>query len=161
MKKKRKNFLKKKIKKSQKRSTKKLKRKIKAVNKKSKFRKKRPKVFKKRKRKVKKKVKKIAKKIFSKKSNQKTRAFISSFLKLSDKIKSLVRFNFNLDQTLQNFFNGISNKVSGIKKVIIEERDKQKLLKIKQMENEKKEAQKKLIQEGEIALQAKKTVLQE
>ena len=161
MKKKRKNSLKKKIKKSQKRPTKKLKRKIKAVNKKPKFRKKRPKVFKKRKRKVKKKVKKIAKKIFSKKSNQKTRAFISSFLKLSDKIKLLVRFNFNLDQTLQNFFNGISNKVLGIKKVIIEERDKQKLFKIKQMENEKKEAQRKLIQDTQIALKAKKTELKE
>ena len=161
MKKKRKKSLKKKIKKSQKRLTKKLKRKIKAVNKKPKFRKKRPKVFKKRKRKVKKKVKKIVKKKFSKKSNQKTRAFISGFLKLNDKLKSLVRLNFNIDQTLQKFFNGISNKVSGIKKVIIEERDKQKLLKIKQMENEKKQAQRKLIQDTQIALKAKKTELKE
>merc|ERR1711965_607437 len=41
------------------------------------------------------------------------------------------------------------------------EREKQKLLKIKQMENEKKEAQRKFIHEGEIALQAKKTELKE
>ena len=98
---------------------------------------------------------------FAKKSNQKTRVIISSFLRLNDKLKSLVRFNFNLDQSLQNFFNGISNKVSGIKKVIIEEREKQKLLKIKQMENERKKNQRKLIQEGEIALKAKKTELKE
>ena len=72
-----------------------------------------------------------------------------------------MRFNFNLDQSLQNFFNGISNKVSGIKQVIIEEREKQKLLKIKQMENEKKEVHRKFIQEGKIALEAKKIELKE
>ena len=162
MKKKKKKSLKKKTNKSQKRHTRKLKnKKKKPVNKKSKFKKKRQRIIKKPKSKVKNKVKKIAKIKFTKKSNQKTRAIISNLLKLNDKLISLVRFNFNVDQALQNFFNGISNKVSGIKKVIIEEREKQKLLKIKQMENEKKEAQKKLIQEGEIALKAKKTELKE
>ena len=162
MKKKKKNSLKKKTNKSQKRHTRKLKnKKKKPVNKKSKFKKKRQRVVKKPKRKVKNKVKKIAKIKFTKKSNQKTRAIISNLLKLNDKFISLIRFNFNVDQALQNFFNGISNKVSGIKKVIIEEREKQKLLKIKQMENERKEAQRKLIQEREIALKAKKTELKE
>ena len=161
-KKKKKNSLKKKTNKSQKRPIQKLKnKKKKPNNKKSKFKKKRQRVVKKPKRKVKNKVKKIVKIKFTKKSNQKTRAVISNLLKLNDKLISLVRFNFNIDQALQNFFNGISNKVSGIKKVIIEEREKQKLLKIKQMENEKKEAQRKLIQEGEIALKAKKTELKE
>ena len=161
MKKKKKKFLKKKNQKSQKRPVRRLKNKRrKLINKKFKF-KKRKKVIKKPRRKVKIKVKKITKIKLKKKSNQKTRAIVSSFLRFNDKIQSLVRFNFNLDQSLQNFFNGISNKVSGIKKVIIEEREKQKLLKIKQMENEKKEAQRKLIQEGEIALKAKKTELKE
>ena len=162
MKKKKKNSLKKKTNKSQKRHTRKLKnKKKKPVNKKSKFKKKRQREVKKPRRKVKNKVKKIVKIKFTKKSNQKTRAIISNLLKLNDKLISLVRFNFNVDQALQNFFNGISNKVSGIKKVIIEEREKQKLLKIKQMENERKEAQRKLIQEREIALKAKKTELKE
>jgi len=34
----------------------------------------------------------------------------------------MLRFNLNLDQSLQNFFQGISNRVSNIKKVIQEER---------------------------------------
>ena len=161
-KKKKKNSLKKKTNKSQKRPIQKLKnKKKKPVNKKSKFKKKRQRVVKKPKRKVKNKVKKIVKIKFTKKSNQKTRAIILNLLRLNDKLISLVRFNFNVDQALQKFFNGISNKVSGIKKVIIEEREKQKLLKIKQMENEKKEAQRKLIKEREIALKAKKTELKE
>ncbi|MDC0937395.1 hypothetical protein OAR56_00165 [Pelagibacteraceae bacterium] len=161
MKKKKKKSFKKKNQKSQKRPARRLKNKRrKLINKKFKF-KKRKKVIKKPRRKVKIKVKKITKIKSKKKSNRKTRAIVSSFLRLNDKIKSLVRFNFNLDQSLQNFFNGIANKFSGIKKVIIEEREKQKLLKIKQMENEKKEAQRKLIQEGEIALKAKKTELKE
>ena len=161
MKKKKKNSIKKKIKKSQKRPAQKLKNKSrKLINRKFNL-KKQKKIIKKSRRKITIKVKKI-RKIKSKiKSNRKTRAIVLSFLRLNDKIKSLVRFNFNLDQSLQNFFNGISNKVSGIKKVIIEEREKQKLLKIKQMENEKKEAQRKLIQEGEITLKAKKTELKE
>ena len=160
MKKKKKNSLKKKTRKFQKRFIKTLKNKRKKlVNKKPRSKKKRKKIIKKTKRKLRNKIKKP--KIKNKKSNQRTRAIVSGFLSLNDKLKSLVRFNFNLDQSLQNFFNGISNKVSGIKKVIIEEREKQKLLKIKQMENEKKEAQRKFIHEGEIALQAKKIELKE
>ena len=162
MKKKKKKSIKKKTKKSQKRRVQKLKNKRKKpAHKKLKFKKKQKRVIKKYKRKVKNKFKKKAKLKFAKKPNQKTRVIISSFLKLNDKLKSLIRFNFNLDQSLQNFFKGISNKVSGIKKVIIEEREKQKLQKIKQMEHEKKETQRKLIQEGEIALKAKKTELKE
>ncbi|MDC0618868.1 hypothetical protein OAO89_00955 [Pelagibacteraceae bacterium] len=160
MKKKKKSF-KKSTKKSRKRLVQKLKNKRKKkVKKKSKFKKKQQRV-KKPKSKVKNKVKKKTKIKFTKRPNHKTRAVVSSFLKVNDKLKSLLRFNFNLDQSLQNFFNGISKKFSGIKKVIIEEREKQKLLKIKQMENEKKEAQRKLIQEADVALKAKKIELKD
>ena len=55
------------------------------------------------------------------KSPQKTRAIVSGLLRLNDKIKSIFRFNINLDQTLQTFFIRISNKVSGVKKIILEE----------------------------------------
>jgi hypothetical protein len=162
MKKKKKKSSKKTTKKSQKRPVQKLKSKRrKLVYKKSKFKKKRKRVIKKYGRKVKKRVKKTAKTKSVKKPNQKTRAIVSGFLRMNDKIKSLVRFNFNLEQSLQNFFNAISNKISGIKTVIIEEREKQKLLKIKQMENENKETKRKLIQEEEAALKAKKTELKE
>ncbi|MDC1212218.1 hypothetical protein N8016_00310 [Pelagibacteraceae bacterium] len=162
MKKKKKKSSKKKTKKFQKRPFKKFKNKRrKLANKKFKLKKKRKRVVKKPRRNVKKRTKKIAKKKSVKKINQKTRVIILSFLRLNDKLKSLIKFDFNLDQSLQNFFNGISIRVSGIKKIIIEEREKQKLLKIKQMENEKKEAQRKLIQEGEVALKEKKTELKE
>ena len=92
---------------------------------------------------------------------QKTRAVISSLLSLSDKVKSMLRFNLNLDQSLQNFFQGISNRVSNIKKVIQEERAKQKEKKIKEMEREKLEARKRFMQQEEIALKAKALELKE
>ena len=92
---------------------------------------------------------------------QKTRAVISSLLSLSDKVKSMLRFNLNLDQSLQNFFQGISNRVSNIKKVIQEERAKQKEKKIKEMEREKIEARKRFMQQEEIALKAKALELKE
>ncbi len=109
-----------------------------------------------------KKIKKTKKKSFSKstkkkslKKNIKTRAIVSGFLRLNDKIKSLLRFKFNLDKSLQNFFIGISNKVSNIKQVVIEEREKQKLIKNKEMEREKIELQKKLKLERDMALKTK------
>ena len=55
-----------------------------------------------------------------------------------EKLKSVFRFNFNLDRSLQNFFQGISNKISEIKEVIQEEREKQKHLKLLAMAKEKK-----------------------
>ena len=95
------------------------------------------------------------------KKQQKTRAVISSLLSLSDKVKSMLRFNLNLDQSLQNFFKGISNRVSNIKKVIQEERAKQKEKKIKEMEREKIEARKRFMQQEEIALKTKALELKE
>ena len=61
------------------------------------------------------------------KNPQKTRAIVAGLLRLNDKVKSIFRFNINLDQTLQAFFTGISNKVSRVRKIILEEREKQKL----------------------------------
>ena len=50
------------------------------------------------------------------KSPKKTRVVILSLLKANEKLKSVFRFNFNLDRSLQNFFQGISDKMSEIKK---------------------------------------------
>ena len=158
MKKKKKKQLKKKPKKTQKRIIKKFKdKRRKPLGKKNKPRSFRKKINKKSRHKVK---KKSSRKVLKKKSlNKKTRSLISSFLKINDKIKSLVSFNFNLDQFLQNFFIGISKNLSGIKKIILEEREKQKLFKIKLMEKEKKDTQRKLIQQEDLAIVAKKTEL--
>ncbi len=114
--------------------------------------------------KIKKSIKKSPKKPVKKKylaKNQKTRVIVLSLLKLNEKIKSLVRFNFNLDKSLQSFFTGISKKILEIKNVIIEERQKQKRLKIKEMEKEKLELQKKLKQESEVVLKMKVEELKE
>ena len=129
--------------------------------------------FKKKVRKVslKKKNKKISKKRKNKvkrskakkrsKSPKKTRTVILSLLKANEKLKSVFRFNFNLDQSLQNFFQGISNRISEIKEVIQEEREKQKRLKLQAMEKEKKEIQNKLKTEQENELRAKEQELKE
>ena len=157
-----KKLYKKKFKKNQKRITNKFKKKRRRhLDKKNKIKNLRKKANKKFRNKVKKSPRKILKNKSLNKANKKTRALISSFLKINDKIKSLVSFNFNLDQSLQNFFSGISNKISGIKKIILEERDKQKKIKIKLMEKERKDAQRKLIQQELLAIASKKIELKE
>ncbi len=161
MKKKKKKSIKKKFKRLRKRPTKKNRINSKRIkNKKTKGRKYK-KLGKRLKTKSKIKYKKIIKIKKFDKTNKKTRALVSNLLKLNDKIKSLVRFNFNIDQSLQNFFVGVSKKISGVKKIILEEREKQKKLKLRLMEQEKKEAQKKLLEQEKLALIAKKTELRE
>jgi hypothetical protein len=112
-------------------------------------------VKKKKKRKKKVRVKRVIK------SDKKTRAFVRYFLKTNDKFKSILSFNFNLDQALQNFFQGISNKLSNIKQVIQEEKEKQKQLKIQVIETEKIKLQKKLKYEKENELKDKKKELKD
>ena len=121
------------------------------------LKKKNKKILKKRRKKRAKKNK--AKKRF--KSKKKTRTVILSLLKVNEKFKSAFRFNFNLDRSLQNFFQGISNKISEIKKVIQEEKEKQIRLKLQSMEREKKEIQNKLKTEQENELKAKEQELKE
>ncbi len=95
------------------------------------------------------------------KSPKKTRVVILGLIRANEKLKSVFNFNFNLDKSLQNFFQGISNKISEIKKVIQEERLKQRRLKIQKMEREKKEIQIKLKANYENELKAKKLELKE
>ena len=161
MKKKKKKSIKKKFKRPKKRSTKKNRINRKKIKNKQTKRRKYRKISKRLKNKSKIKYKKTIKIKKFNKTNQKTRALVSSLLKLNDKIKSLVKFNFNIDQSLQNFFVGVSKKISGVKKIILEEREKQKKLKLRLMQQEKKEAQKKLLEQEKFALIAKKTELRE
>ena len=95
------------------------------------------------------------------KSQKKTRAIILSLLKANEKLKSVFRFNFDLDRSLQNFFQGISNRIVEIKKVIQEEREKQKKLKLLEMEKEKKEIQNKSKIDLENEIKAKEQELKE
>ena len=124
----------------------------------SKFRKKNKKFNRKKikKNKTKKKKNKKVKKI-----DKKTRSLVKNFLKINDRFKNFFSFSFNLDKSLQNFFQGISNRVSNIKKVIQEEREKQKQLKTQAMEKEKVEVQKRMKFEQENELKAKAQELKE
>ena len=95
------------------------------------------------------------------KSDKNTRTLIQNFLKINDKLKNIFKFNLNLDQSLLKFFQGISNKISNIKKVIQEEKEKQKQLKIQTIEKEKIEFKKKLKLEKENELKAKEQELKD
>ena len=119
------------------------------------------KIFKKKGKKTKSRKKKFISPKFKNKKTKKTRAIVSGILSLSDKLRSMLRFNFNLDKSLQKFFQDISNRVSNIKKVIQEEREKQKKIKIQAMQREKIEAQKRFKQQEELAIKAKALELRE
>ena len=105
--------------------------------------------------------KRIASFKLKRKKTPKTRAVVAGILSLSDKLKSMLSFKFNIDKSLQNFFQGISNRVSEFKKVIQEEREKQKKIKIQAMHKEKIEAQKRFRQQEELAIKAKTLELRE
>ena len=147
------------MKKNKKKYFKKKTRKLPVKKKKNKIlkKKKKPKILKLRKKnkagKRKKKEKKRTKAKNAVKSGKTTRAFVKNFIKINDKFRSI--FSFNLDQSLQNFFQGISNKLSNIKQVIQEEKEKQKQLRIQVIEKEKIELHKKLKSEKENELKAK------
>ena len=162
MKKKKKNF-RKKPSRSKRRKFKKIKKKIKKNKRasKSKLNQKRKIVTRKRKKTSSNKRQKIRLAVKNKKKTQKTRAVISGILNLSDKLKSVLRFNFNLDRSLQIFFQGISDRISSIKKVIQEEREKQRKIKIQEMKREKIEAQNRFKQKEELAIKSKALELKE
>ena len=162
MKKKKKNF-RKKPSRSKRRKFKKIKKKLKRNKRasKSKLNQKRKIVTRKRKKTSSNKRQKIRLAVKNKKKIQKTRAVISGILNLSDKLKSVLRFNFNLDRSLQIFFQGISDRISSIKKVIQEEREKQRKIKIQEMKREKIEAQNRFKQREELAIKSKALELKE
>ena len=117
-------------------------------------------VLKKRK-KTNKKNQKSKQKFKTKKKVQKARAIVSKLLNLSDKLKTILSFNFNLDRSLQKFFQGMSNRISNLKKVIDEERAKQRKIKIQSMQREKIEAQRRFKQQEDLAIKAKAMELKE
>lgn len=58
-------------------------------------------------------------------------------------MKPKIKFNFNLDQILQNFFQKIADKIDEIKQVIDEEKQKKRMERVKILNKEKLEASKK------------------
>ncbi|MDA9624390.1 hypothetical protein N9S62_03835 [Pelagibacteraceae bacterium] len=107
-----------------------------------------------------KKIHKNNKKKPSAKITKSSKQVLLKVIRISDNIHSKLRFNFSLDKFLQNFFQGISDKISqkidAIKTVVEEEKLRKKEIKIKQMQNEKLETIKKSKLEKQLALEAKK-----
>ncbi len=108
---------------------------------------------------------KLVKKKTRKNINRSSKTVILQVVRLVDKIKQNLSFKFNLDQYLQNFFQGISNKISskvdGVKLIIEEERQRKKELKIRLMKKERDETIKKSKLEKQMALEAKQKEFKE
>ena len=96
------------------------------------------------------------------KSNRRN-GFILKVIRISENIQSFFKFKFNLDQYLQNFFQGISDKLStkinDLKSVIEEEKKRRKEEKNKIMQKEKVELVNKLKLSKKLALEAKEKEL--
>ena len=106
----------------------------------------------KKKRKVSKKSNKIKSRTSKPKYKKNSKEIIRKILRIGDKFKPTFNFNFDLDKSIQNFFQKIADKIEIFKQVIEEEKEKKKLEKIKLMQKEKLEVQKKLkiIKQGEF-----------
>ena len=112
-------------------------------------------------RKIKRRTKRKKIKLRNIKKNRKSIQIAVKIIRVGESIKSLLRFKFNLDQSLQSIFQKISSKFSAIKKAIEIERQKQKKLKIKIMEREKLEASKKIMLEQDLILKARQKEIQD
>ena len=86
---------------------------------------------------VKRKLKKKNKKIKSSKSKSKELA--RKIVRLINNLKPKFKIKINIDKSLQRFFQKISDNINSFKQVIEEERQKEKLKKLKLMQKEKSE----------------------
>ena len=88
------------------------------------------------------------------KQSQNTKETFRKIIRFGDRFKFRVKFNFNIDRALQNFFQRISDKINAFKQVVEEEREKKKLAEVKQMKREKEEIIKKskLLKKEELKL---------
>ena len=102
-----------------------------------------------------KKRKKYQKKLKRQKVKSRSVNLAIKLIRLGEKFKPLFRFKLNLDQRLQSFFQGASNKILSIRKAIEIERERLKKIKIKDMEREKIETEKRIKLEQEMILRAK------
>ena len=76
------------------------------------------------------------KKVYKSKNSKNT---FRKIIRFSENIKPKINFKFDLDKTLQNFFQNIANKIKAFKEVIDEEREKKRQQKIRLMQKEKAE----------------------
>ncbi len=63
------------------------------------------------------------------KTSRGIREIVIGLIRFGDKFKFSNKINFNIDKSLQSFFQGISNKIEIIKEVVQEEKDRKKKIK--------------------------------
>ena len=97
----------------------------------------------------------------SKKKSQKFKETIRIIINLGEKLKPKISFRFDLDKSIQKFFQGISNRINSVKEVIEEEREKKRKLKLKFMQKEKEAAIKRQLEIQENEIKRKKFEIKE
>ena len=97
----------------------------------------------------------------SKKKSQKFKETIRVIINLGEKLKPKISFRFDLDKSIQKFFQGISNRINSVKEVIEEEREKKRKLKLKFMQKEKEAAIKRQLEIQENEIKRKKFEIKE
>ena len=104
------------------------------------------------------KLRKVIKKPIRKKRDS-SKPIILFFIRVIDKLKTVFSFNIDIDKSLQNFFQGISDKVSlkvnTFKLIVEEEKQRKKELKIKEMEQEQSNRTREIKKEKQLDLEKK------
>ena len=102
------------------------------------------------------------KKSFKRYKNKRgSKNIILKIIRFQDRLTPRFNFNFNLDKTIQGFFQKIADKIDEYKAVKAKEDERKKLEKVKKMQLEKAEATKKLKIEKQLALEEKQKELRE
>ena len=95
------------------------------------------------------------------KNKRDSKNIILKIIRFQDRLTPRFNFNFNLDKTIQGFFQKIADKIDEYKAIKAKEDERKKLEKVKKMQLEKTEATKKLKIEKQLALEEKQKELRE
>ena len=113
------------------------------------------------KRKIAKKSKKRTKKTRREKVRKSSKNTILKIIRFQELLTPKFNFNFNLDKTIQNFFQKFADKIEEYKAIKEKENERKRLEKVKKMQIEKNEAIKKIKREKQLELEEKQRELRE
>ncbi len=119
---------------------------------------KKPKIKRRKKRVKKYKTKKKYKKT---KTRNESKSIILKIIRLQDKFTPKFNFTFNLDKTIQKFFQIFADKIDEYKAIKSRENERKRLEEVKAMQKEKAETVKRLKMEKQLALEQKQKELRE
>jgi len=104
---------------------------------------------------------KKSKKFKKVKNKNNSKNIILKIIRLQDRLTPRFNFSFNLDKTIQGFFQKIADKIDEYKVIKAKEDERKRLEKVKKMQQEKAESVKKLKLEKQLALEEKQRELRE